>query len=159
MDAVDEPVNWSAVACEAFESKLAEIIKRKGVKNMKEVIQRLRASKREADNVQYKEGHEAGRDWAANQAEAEELQRLARFEEKCSGNWEEIESAEQSNAYALMEVVAFAIGGPDHDGDRAFAKDFWESADIDDDASRDFAFVRGFVDGAVALWEEVRDQL
>ena len=30
MDAVDESVNWSAVACQAFELKLAEITKRKG---------------------------------------------------------------------------------------------------------------------------------
>src|SRR4051812_13093986 len=46
MEAVAEPVNWSSVACEAFESKLAEITARRGARDMREAIERLRASRR-----------------------------------------------------------------------------------------------------------------
>src|SRR5690242_4321225 len=77
MDACGEPVNWSAVACRAFEEKLAEITRRRGAKSMKEVAMRLRASKRRSETEVYNEGSEAGKDWAMHRAEADELERLA----------------------------------------------------------------------------------
>ena len=46
MDEVTENVNWSAVAARSFEDKLAEIISRKEIREMEEVVERLRASKR-----------------------------------------------------------------------------------------------------------------
>jgi hypothetical protein len=158
MDAVDETVNWSAVACQAFESKLAEIITRKGARDMEEVIQRLRASKRESDDVRYQEALEVGRDWAENQAEAVELQRLTHFREENPGGGEEFESSTARMSYSLEHIVAFAIGGPEVDGSLACAQEFWESA-VGEDESLDSAFLRGFVDGAVAIWYQVRDRL
>ena len=52
MEAVDEPVNWSALACRAFEQKLAEIIKRKGSSNMNDVINRLGAKNAKLSRAQ-----------------------------------------------------------------------------------------------------------
>src|SRR3954447_17485852 len=79
MDAVAEPVNWSAVACRAFESELAEIVKRKGVRDMKDVIQRLRASKRQSDDGLYHRRNDAGVERAKDKAEALHLERLVAF--------------------------------------------------------------------------------
>jgi hypothetical protein len=58
MDAVDEQVNWSAIACQAFEQKLAEINKRKELRDISDVVIRLRASRRQFENEQYQAGHE-----------------------------------------------------------------------------------------------------
>ena len=45
MDGAEESVNWSKVASRAFEIELGEIAKRKKVKDMNSVVQRLKASK------------------------------------------------------------------------------------------------------------------
>ena len=42
MDKVKEDVNWSALACRAFEQKLAEVASKKENKTMNDVITRLR---------------------------------------------------------------------------------------------------------------------
>jgi hypothetical protein len=61
MDAAKEQINWSAIACRAFEEKLAEIASRKRRKTLDDVIQRLRGSKQKEEDEQYKIGYEAGR--------------------------------------------------------------------------------------------------
>src|SRR4051794_17293907 len=76
MEAAAEQVNWSAVACQAFEAKLAEIITRRGPRDMNDAITRLRESKRRADEAAESEGSEDGRRWAMEEAEAVELERL-----------------------------------------------------------------------------------
>src|SRR5262245_57540294 len=76
MDAAGAGVNWSAVACRAFEVELAEIAARKKEKTMDDVIQRLRASKLRGASEAHKEGDAAGRKWARDHAEADELQNL-----------------------------------------------------------------------------------
>ncbi len=161
MDAVDETVNWSAVACQAFELKLAEIIKRKGAKNVKEAIKRLKASKRKTDDARYREGSEAGKAWAMNEAEAEELQNLDSFREGCEreGGWEEWFTTPKWNAaFSNAEHIAFvAVGVIDGEWDRIEAQDFLFRAvgekEIDD------RFLRGFVDGALEIWEEVKKEV
>ena len=61
MEAIEEPVNWSALACQAFEHKLAEMIKQGGPKNMTDVVARLRASKDRLESEQYQAGQEPGK--------------------------------------------------------------------------------------------------
>src|SRR4051812_46380765 len=81
MDEVDdggERVNWSALASQAFEAKLAEIITKRGAKNMRDVIARMRALKNtggRGDGDQSR-GREAGTNWAKNTADPSQLERL-----------------------------------------------------------------------------------
>jgi hypothetical protein len=79
MDRADEQVNWSAVACRAFEEKLAEIALKRGRKTMDDVIQRLRASKVRGSDPVYWDAHAIGRRWAETTAEADQLERLERL--------------------------------------------------------------------------------
>ena len=44
------------MACRAFEDKLAEIATQKEKKDMSDIVTRLRASKRQAEDAQYKAG-------------------------------------------------------------------------------------------------------
>jgi hypothetical protein len=162
MDAVDESVNWSAVACQAFELKLAEITKRKGAQNMEQAIQRLKASKRKFEDKRYEEGFELGKTWAMNQAEAEELQRLVNFKSACerdSCGWIgffDPDKWDWDDACSPSERVAFVIGGNDHNGDREYAREFWEEVGLPKQDSAAGQFVRGFVDGALGVWYVVQ---
>src|ERR1051325_2917552 len=79
MDAVKEDVNWSAVACRAFEVKLGEIATRKVEKNMETVIQRLRSSKFKHEDKTYNDGKKSGRSWATYQAEYAHLRELQKL--------------------------------------------------------------------------------
>jgi hypothetical protein len=147
MEMVEEPVNWSAVACRAFEDKLAEIAAQKEKKDMSDIVARLRASKRQSEDTHYKEGFEVGREWAGDTAEAEELQRLESF-------------AEDRVQYRDWDanLVVSAVW-PDED-DRYAVENFWEQALGDNTSAKDdSSFVKGFVEGALALWHEVKKQL
>ncbi len=159
MEAVEESVNWSAIACRAFEQTLAEITKRRGARNMKEVAMRLRASKRKSETEQYNEGFEAGKTWAMNQAEADELERLVDLREKNITNWDVLFDQYDSNAYSVAEQMAFTILGKDAEPGRPEAREFWERAIGEDAVSSPPELVRGFIEGALQVWEEVADDL
>src|SRR5262249_7379637 len=88
MDKVQEDLNWSAIACKAFEEKLAEIASRKVSKTMSDVVQRLRTSKMRAEDEQYREGEKEGRHWAEHDAEADELTRLERYRDQLGRDWD-----------------------------------------------------------------------
>ena len=82
MDKVKEPVNWSALACRAFENELADIASKKEKKDMNDVVDRLRSSLRGNEEKAYKEGFAFGQWWASHRAEASFLQRLERLHGK-----------------------------------------------------------------------------
>jgi hypothetical protein len=170
MEAVEESVNWSAIACQAFEQKLAEIIRRRGVRDMKEVVARLRASKVRVGSELYQRGVEVGKAWAMNHAEADELSRLSEFHRECensSWGWDGFfDLPEAASAYGNGERIAFAILGEDYDGDRSAAEEFWDrAADFTRDRWReegeliDRFFVQGFADGALLIWSQVEDEI
>jgi hypothetical protein len=156
MEAVEEPLNWSAIACTAFEQKLAEITKRRGAKDMKEVIDRLRTSKQKHESDQYNSGHEAGQEWAKSEAEAGELIRLEKWRADGSDVWLSAFVTTGRDAWSSAEHFVFQIW-PEDDGDRQAASNFWEQQGYeyypDDD------FVHGFAEGALSIWDHVKDKL
>jgi hypothetical protein len=145
MDRTKDDVNWSALAVQAFESKLAEIAAKKVKKNMDDVIQRLRASKAQSESECFQQGYEAGQSWAKDDAEAIELQRLDK-------SWDQGYLA--YNAYSVAEAVQPTPR------DEAPSLSFWEEAlgDFAHEANDD-DFVRGFVRGALDLWAEIKAKL
>lgn len=164
MDAIEETINWSAVACAAFEAKVAEIITKRKAKDMTDVIARLRASKRKHEDHTYELGHSAGKDWARNQAEVPELQRLESLHDQYghTHEWDLIFSSDDTSAYGVGEGFYFTIQ-PNDNGDRQAAEEFWQANTGGDDRGRelmsDDSYVRGFAEGALAVWDEVKDQL
>jgi hypothetical protein len=157
MDAVKEDVNWSALACRAFEAKLGEIASRKAGKDMKDVVERLRASKRSGEAQSYKEGEVAGREWAKQEAEAGDLERLDRVRAERGLDWGKLFHDPGTFALPATQWVYFHMY-PENRGDRSAVKEFWESA-LGDEREVDDLFVKGFCDGALEVWAEVRDQL
>jgi predicted transcriptional regulator len=158
MDELDaENVSWSPLACQAFEQKLADIITKRGVKKMDDVITRLRASKQASASDDYKAGYEAGVKWAKGRAEAVELERLDSLVNSTQFDWDEfVDESPNRSAYSACErLVSIII--PEHDGDRRATADFWDQ--ISDATYVKPAFVHGFGEGAMSVWEEVKDQL
>jgi hypothetical protein len=159
MERVEEHVNWSAVAAQAFEQKLAEIIQRRGAKTMEDAITRLRASKQKSANEDYQPGYKAGQAWAANRAETIELDRLEEFCQAVESDpwgWEGWIRPSYPDAFSPAENLVFKID-PDNQG-RDVARAFWQvNSPTEEIPSGDFA--HGFAMGAVAFWMKVKDQL
>ena len=149
--------NWSAIACHAFEDKLAEIASKKEQKSLDDVILRLRASKQKAGTVAFNEGREVGSDWCRNRAEVPELERLESAIESLGTDFE---SWAVGSAFGVGEQMVFAMR-PDAHGQRGEAREFWELALGDPRNKRwhDADFIRGFVDAALEIWREVEPHL
>lgn len=162
MDAVAEPVNWSAVACRAFEDELARITTLRGAKDVKDAIERLRASKRKSEDERYQEGFEAGQRWAIAEAEAEELEHIETLRQRVdSYNWDDWFENGERDSYGSGDRLAFVVK-PEFNGNRQWGREFWECYSHRDDweAMMDTpAFVRGFAEGALEVWGEVKDQI
>ena len=157
MDAIEGDVNWSAVACRAFERELAEIMRRKGAKNVEDAIVRLRSSKQKFENEQYTQGNEAGKEWAKDEAEAEELIRLEQWRDGCThGEWPDCFVTDGTSAWGASENFVFRIW-PEEDGNRDAAQNFWEQRGAEG-YPRD-EFVRGFAEGALEIWGQVKGKL
>jgi hypothetical protein len=134
MEAVKEGINWSAIACRAFEDKLAEVATNKEEKTMAAVIQRLRATKPDA---LYQQGYEDGRYWASERAGYEDLVRLEQLYVK--------RRAERDFDFGAWRGVCELFWDCIVGGDRK---------KVDDPS-----YVRGFAEGVLALWSEVKDYL
>lgn len=153
MDQVAEPINWSGIAARAFERELAEIASRKQVKEMSDVVSRLRQSMGDHRDEMYKRGHDDGQAWAKDTAEFAELKRLAALRE--DRNWPD-NYLVGSSAYIHCNAVLWAIR-PEWDGESLDADQIGEVFDArcaDEDE-----YLCGFVDGAYDIWRQVEGQL
>jgi hypothetical protein len=163
MDAV-EGVNWSPLAARAFEHKLAEIITQKGAKHMDDVVARLRASKAKTGDAFTIRGREAGREWAKDHAEAIQLERLDAYTEGDFGigcTWQEWleDPAPEDSAFGNDHHLAEALSENPESFDRADGDGFWEFVGASDEERSSGSFLVGFVEGALEVWNEVKDKL
>jgi hypothetical protein len=161
MDRVKEPVNWSAIACRAFQDKLAEIASRKEIKTMTEVVERLRATLRNEEGKDFSHGYELGRKWAENAASATELKRMEKFQEtsktKSKQDWDTW--FWPRGTHHPWRILVGVIRN-EKDVHPMTAQAFWQDIVAGSSVtSVDGDFLRGFVQGAVDLWAQVKSQL
>lgn len=136
------------------------------MKKMKEqsVIERLRASKQKAESAEYQLGHDLGKRWAEQSAEASELQNLEEFRDELEAqpqyDWDEFFEWDEPKVWGPDEDLFFAMH-PEADKDRRAAEDFWERAagDALQQSLYRGVFLKGFAEGAIAVWESVQDKL
>jgi hypothetical protein len=164
MDKVKEPVNWSALAARAFEAKLGEVAAKKEKKVMSDVVDRLRASLRSRESKAFKDAYEVGKEWAETEAEADELQRLEAWKQSIdrepSLDWDEYCQGGPRYTYSPGTIMAHEIAGGGDEVDVEGARDSFNDM-MPDQAGKldDGAFVRGFVAGALDIWQEVKNIL
>jgi hypothetical protein len=160
MMAVKEQTNWSQIAARAFEQHLAELLKRKRNLEISDVVNRLRALNAQEASEVYQTGFEAGRKWAENSARPRELKRLSRWRHSQITSWDDEwtwTDDDQRSAYSRSEDFAFTIH-PDRDGDRSVADEFWKNS-VGLSEQPEGEYTRGFANGALAVWDEVKGQL
>src|SRR5215467_2777309 len=168
MDKTREEVNWSQLACAAFERKLGDMASRKAGKDMEDVIERLRASKQSSGyGGRFKAGFEVGRDWAREIAEAKELENLERFRDeaakrtKYEKSWTGIFDLNIDHDYdydSLPEALFHCIR-PADDDDHSEAEEFWQGLAGDEWEDLSASWYRGFCEGALEIWVQVKDKL
>jgi hypothetical protein len=124
---------------------------------MKDVINRLRASNAKFVSEEYESGYGPGERWARNSAEVAEFKQLEDWRSVAGGEWDESFSDEDGSAYSVAEHFVFKVR-PDDDGDRTAARDFWKEQDFEiEDCNAEF--VRGFAEGALRVWDKVKDEI
>ncbi len=110
-----------------------------------QVVDRLKASQAEAGRREYRRGLLLGQNWACQTAEAPELERLADLvQDVRSGRWQimEMKTSEEIADIATGEGMTF--------------DEFWEPAAGEREPVESAEFLRGFVEGAVQVWEEAK---
>ena len=154
MDLQGGTANWSNVAQTAFEKELLMIEANQQVENMDDVVSRLRASKMVSIEDVLPDAKEKGRNWAKQGAEYVQLKALG------EAHWEGMEGGYWRTAGAV------AISNHENesldDVDTHQSNDFWEEW-IDmtwrNDSDVADAAAGAFVEGAVEIWEEIKDQV
>ena len=162
MDAVTEPVNWSAEAAKCFQQVLGQIAQRKQEKNMNDVIARLRASKAKTQDDAENAGYRAGAAWAETRAEYAELERLDEL--NLNGWFDGIPMAPWSPADNFVIAVLGLDPEEMHREDIAeMIESFWENAGTSREAIENAAFgesfIEGFASGACDVFAKVADQI
>ena len=135
MDAIGS-VNWSALAVEAFQ-RVVRKSRKVDAMNTEQVVERLRASYEETKSADQEEGHTTGVSWASETAEAAELMWL-----------DQDGSADALHVWRVSD-------SPFEDYDNS---EFWEIAG-GLESRPPLAYIEGFVEGAVEVWEKVKDQV
>jgi hypothetical protein len=158
MNQISDAVNWSQVACRAFEMKLGELAAQKEVKQTQDVIQRLRASRIEAEQNEegmYQQGHQLGRQWAGDTATWSQLKRLP-CGRQGTGFALLTEGVVPEDDDAASDYLAHKILG-----DNWNPAEFWTTVCGNGYDSRleSGGFVKGFADGARELRDEVSQQV
>jgi hypothetical protein len=157
MDAVKVPVNWSAVAAQAFAKKLKELESQKEVKGMHDVIARLRASQQLESNEDYQTGRKAGEEWAREKATTRELRRLKKFSSEFDcRDWNWSPPMWGGDTCGIAHYILVEMD-PKCEGDRVASEGFWEEAL--DEQYPEGDLLRGFCDGALEVWDQVKDKL
>ena len=146
------------LAMQTCDSYIAFVLGIRFMLSREVLVSRLRRSEDSTQEDIKSEGFEVGRKWAAESAEAIELQRLetARADER---HWDAILTTCNMSAYAPCELLAFAIR-PESEKDRDAAVDFWEFILGDDiDVTRSDDWLRGFAEAALSVWDSVTDEV
>jgi hypothetical protein len=126
---------------------------------MQAAIERLRRSKEESDAENRRVGWESGQRWAMEDAEFVQLKELADFRDRRGQEWDSFFVPTEYSDCRPDEMIFFALY-PDREGERLEKGDFSHAVTGDGYLDlTDMSILRGFVEGALAFWDEVKDQL
>ena len=140
--------------------KLAhDVIDQPGVdEDFTKAILRLRASQAESNVESFQDGVQFGREWATSDAQTAELRRLADLHEQLGSEWEQYFLSDRQ--LAAHERLFFELQ-PDCGGDECRAAEFWSFMlrDCGLHRLRDANWLRGFAEGALAVWWQVMEKI
>jgi hypothetical protein len=157
-----EPVNWSAIASQAFEAELARKNLQSGESNIQDVIHRLRGTQREIGGEAFQRGAAMGTSWAERQATVPELQCLyAEYRKRksehggCFENWLTNDSS-LSAADVFVKIIRPHADENAGSGHECLGHGFPNGRES---MVQSDEFVHGFAAGAINIWKHVKDSL
>ncbi len=155
MKSVGDYVNWSSVACKAFDAKLQDLVQQEEVENLDQVVERLRKLNAErTESETSKAGTEAGKHWAMNRATPAQLETLENFRDEMSASqWREL----FQHRKGVRELTHCLMHGGDRAPRRGGGRMFWRQ--ILDERPDNPDFFAGFADGAIEVWRAVKDRV
>lgn len=154
MKQVGDYVNWSSVACEAFEEKLSNLTHQEEIHEIDQVVDRLRKLNAEREsNPAVVKGVEAGKRWAMNLATPAQLDALDSFRHEVSeSEWRDLFQDRRG-----LRELAFRLMGTRAEPKRGAVRNFWDQVLTErPDGTEFFA---GFAEGALEVWSAVKDRL
>ncbi|MDB5336648.1 MAG: hypothetical protein JWN70_2267 [Planctomycetaceae bacterium] len=116
------------------------------------------ASRIAIDSDMYKGGLDAGQKWAKEFAEAAELKRLERLHVEAQHAWEAFFEHNENHSFTTHETLHASLKDFDRPCHKE-ASDFFEDNGATTEEMCDSGYLRGFADGALNVWNEVKDQL
>ncbi len=174
-------IDWNRVAVEAFEQKLSDLAKLAETAHPTDfvrpqeptrqksseapsselagVIDRLRASRNSMKSKGHPEGFAAGQEWARSKADVADLIALERFRNGMLDR--EWNTFFQFNNTIFTYAEALVMSIHPQIENTAGAKRFWVEA-IGEKRDEDLdnpVFLKGFAEGALAIWQSVKDAL
>jgi len=156
MDGMKESVNWSGISTDAFHRKLLEIQTTRKVTKMEDVIKRMKAAVELEANQSRAVGKAIGEKWAKEVAMPSQLKRLWCSTAPLNGLIDDYIPDDSSTHEQNIQDVAHDITG-DEDMDGWV---FWKTILGEDlEQIEDPDFLKGFVVGAVQIWEMVQIHL
>ncbi len=182
-------VNWSSVACEAFEQKLSELGPLEEITSVDGALARmksLQASSPACNDRLGQTGKEAGTYWALNFADPNQLSRMEKFRNGFpEQEWEAFMNSREGWVQ-LGKCIAPGndrLSGPRSSGIEPVVHDPWNAIggpssrhrrprmgkhsdrgmeiwrSILDRRPDQPGFFRGFAEGALDVWKKIKDQL
>lgn len=144
--------NWSEVAQRAFEQEIASLGQREKEKDMQAMIDRMKATKSAAMSKEKKTGYSQGVSWAMNCAEYRQLEALETLQDEQMG------AGDVSDyGFALAAKLVHVTMG--QESDHGDIKELHEQMFADTTRTYSEEFVEGFIEGALAQWDKVKDQV
>lgn len=122
------------------------------------VVERLKESKRKADEELFTRGEQHGTQWAESQAEAKELDRLARaWQDRSAGKFSWIGSPGTEAAEEFHRIIRPDV--PSQSGREFFVEEVFDDADELACLADEPSFIHGFAAGAVNIYSAVESRI
>ncbi len=170
MDNTADEANWSEVCRKAIEGELTRLVaKKNALASRDDAVKRILASKQEQYDVLHDLGLKDGAAWVLSRASFDELKLFARRFRGLSTteDWEQFEESweDTQKQEGVIFLCDFFLRHLDKARfyDRATAPEdriqFWPSSDTKSHDRKKIPYLRGFRDGAIATWDDLKDDV
>ena len=160
-------VNWSQLACDAYEANLAEQLGKEDEITLDDLISRVRISKQQTTDKKFRQGVESGEKWASLFLGYEDFLRLEEFVTSWTeDDWKELANTKGSQKISARLLRTLDSGGTLSEG----ANGNWmaevprvSEAGVPRGRSQDLRnsipFLRGYCDGAMKIWSKIKKEI
>ena len=169
MKKVRGQVNWSAVACEAFEAKLEELGPVEEITSIEDAAKRMKAiDERESRQGFDENGKSAGIQWAMNYARPNQLRRIEEFKASMAVElWEDL-MCSREGAIELAKLIEPRAQEPGPSNQRTRRRgprghsrghrplEVWRS--ILENRPDHPRFFLGFAEGTLEVWDQLKGE-